>query len=49
MIHGVDEKHNLYVAPELRPHSSYLGPCTWTMKDLKGTFGSNLEMHSNYK
>lgn len=45
MIHGVDEEHNLYVAPELRAQSSY----PWTMKDLKGTFGSNLKMHSNYK
>lgn len=46
MIHGVDEKHNLYVAPELRPQSSHLGLYTWTMKDLKGTFGSNLKMHN---
>lgn len=36
MIHGVDEKHNFYVAPEPRPHSSYLGLYTWTANGLEG-------------
>lgn len=44
MIHAVDEKHN-----SSGQHLAYLAAQTWTIDDLRVTFGSISEMHGSYK